>query len=251
MNGEASPVVFDRDFERRRIPRAASEFSSPHVLFDDSAAQLAERLSEIRHPFREALDLSPFPFLERREGNAFKVLSPDPALSEERLPFASESFDLIVSNLGLHWVDDLQSALTQCREALKPEGLFLASMAGGETLRELRECLSEAERLVTRETSPRVTPLVDLRTAGDLLRRAKFRLPVADIETVTLLYPDMFSLLRDLRGAGQANARVERFRRRTTRSVLLKAADLYLERFGNADGLVPATFDIVYLHGRK
>jgi SAM-dependent methyltransferase len=251
MSGDAPPALFDRELVRRRIARALPRFADHSALFDDCAAQLDERLGEVAHPFRDALDLSPFPFLSRREGNAFTVLTPSPVPDEELLPFAPESFDLVVSNLGLHWVNDLPGALAQCRAALKPKGMFLAAMAGGQTLREMRECLTEAEIFVAKGASPRVSPMVDLKTAGDLLRRANFHLPVADIETVTLLYPDMFSLIGDLRGTGQANAHIERLRRPTRRAVFSKAADLYWERYVNADGLVSATFDIIYLHGWK
>jgi SAM-dependent methyltransferase len=249
MTEGAHPLLFDRELVRHHMTRAKPHFAEHSVLFDETAAQLGERLGEILHPFHAALDLSPFPFLERRKENAFSVLTPSPAIDEEKLPFAPQSFDLIVSNLGFHWVNDLPGALAQIRAALRPKGLFLATIVGGHSLHELRECLLEAETEVAGGASPRLSPMIDMQAAGRLLRHTEFLLPVVDIETITLLYMDMFALMRDLRGMGQANALFERLRLPTRRSVFLKAAALYQKRFSNADGLITATFDILYLHG--
>ncbi len=249
MTVSSSFPVFDRAAVLCHFARA--DFGRHCALFDDAAAQLGERIGEIARPFALALDLSPFPFLAKREGNAFDVETPSTTPDEEALPYAPESFDLVVSNLGLHWVNDLPGALAQCRTVLRPEGVFLASMIGGNSLFELRECLMEAELAVMNGASPRLSPTVDLRTAGNLLRRAGFSLPVADIETVTLMYTDLFALMRDLRGMGQTNARSDRLRTPTRRAVFETAADLYKKRFGTPEGSIPATFDIVYLHGWK
>jgi SAM-dependent methyltransferase len=246
MNARASP--FDRELVRRHLARAKPLFNGHNVLFDEAAAQLRERLGEIKRSFPQACDLSPFPYLTLQGG---KVLAPAPLPDEEAPSFSPHSFDLITSNLALHWVNDLPGSLARFREALKPDGLFLASLIGGESLRELRECLMEAELNVAKGVSPRFSPMIDLQTAGNLLRRAQFHLPVADIETVTLLYKDVFSLMRELRGTGQTNAHVERLRRFTRREVFEEAASLYKSRFVNAEGLLPATFDIIYLHGWK
>ena len=251
MTGAASPFVFDRGLVRRHIARAKSLFQKHSALFDDTATQLGERLGEIKHPFRCALDISPFPFLEKRKENDFTVTIPHLAVNEETLPFAPQSFDLIVSNLGLHWANDLPGALLQCRVTLKPGGLFLAAIIGGQSLRELRQCLLDTEISTSNGASPRLSPMIDLQTAANLMLRAEFLLPVADIETITLLYPDMFALMRDLRGMGQTNAHVERLRHLTRRSFFSKAEELYKDRFANAEGLIPATFDIIYLHGWK
>ncbi|MFA5040202.1 MAG: methyltransferase domain-containing protein [Bdellovibrionales bacterium] len=248
---EASPTLFDRASVRQHAERAKPGFLEHSDLFNDTAAQLGERLGEISHPFHQALDLSPFPFLSQRKDNAFDVLTPPSAIDEENLPFKPQSFDLIVSNLGLHWVNDLPGTLVQCRSILKTGGLFLASLIGGESLRELRECLLEAEISVSHGASPRLSPMIDLQTAGALMRRANFQLPVVDVETVTLLYTDMYSLMRDLRGMGQTNAHRERLRHFTRRAVFEEAAQLYQKRHCNADGLISATIDVIYLHGWK
>jgi hypothetical protein len=124
-------------------------------------------------------------------------------------------------------------------------------LIGEESLRELRSCLIDAELAVTGGISPRLSPTIDLLTASQLMQRAGFSLPVADKETVTLVYSDMFALLRELRGMGQTNAHIQRLRRPTRRAVFFEAARLYQERFADDEGNIPATFDIIYLHGWK
>jgi len=249
MTGETPPAIFDRALVRRHIDRAAKDFENHRPLFDDTAAHLGERLDEIKTPFQKALDLSPFPFLAKRPETTVAVETAQNPEDKEGPSLAPESADLIVTNLGLHWANDLPGVLAQCRAALRPNGLFLATLIGGESLHELRACLMDAELAETQGASPRVSPMIDLKTAGNLLRRVGFGLPVADIETVTLLYTDLFALMRDLRGMGQANARLDRLRRPTRRAVFARAATLYRERFSNEEGLIHATVDILYLHG--
>ena len=251
MPSKGSPTLFDRALVRRHIARAAKHFAQHSALFDDTAEQLEQRLSEVTRTFPRALDQSPFPFLAQDTKTPSVFSSSELQLDEEHLPVAEQSFDLIVSNLGLHWINDVPGALAHIRAALKPDGLFLASLIGEQSLSALRACLLDGELSITGGVSPRLSPMISLQNASALMHRAGFHLPVADIETVTLLYTDMFALMRDLRGMGQTNAHMERLRIPTRRAVFDKAAALYQERFGNADGLIPATFDIVYLHGWK
>jgi SAM-dependent methyltransferase len=251
MNTQTSFSLFDRVLMRRHIARARSQFHEHSALFDDTAAQIKERLGDVKRRFPCALDASPFPFLTPENKASFIVSLREIALDEELLPFAAESFDLIASNLGLHWVNDVPGALAQIRTALKPEGLFIASLIGEQSLYELRACLLDAELAVCGGVSPRLSPTIDLQTASTLLHRAGFGIPVADMETVTLIYADMFALMRDLRGMGQTNAHSQRRRSLTPCAVFTEAERLYRERFGNAEGHIPATFDIIYLHGWK
>jgi SAM-dependent methyltransferase len=165
------------------------------------------------------------------------------------LPFADASFDLVVSGLSLHWVNDLPGALIQVRRALRPDGLFLAALLGGDTLIELRQALVEAETEVEGGASPRVSPFLDVREAGALLQRAGFSLPVVDLDTITVTWPDALALMKDLRGMGEANAVLERKKSFTRRGTLLSAAAGYQARHGDAEGRIPATFQIVYLTG--
>lgn len=235
-------------------------------LFREVTERLLDRLDDTTRRFPAALDLGCHAgelgrALNGRGGIDLLVqadLSPAMArraggltvtVDEEALPFAEASFDVILSNLSLHWVNDLPGALLQARRALKPDGLFLAAMLGGETLRELRASLLEAELEVEGGAAPRISPFADLRDAGGLLQRAGFALPVIDRDDITVTYPDALALMRDLRGMGETNAVHARRRGFTRRATLLRAAALYAERFAQPDGRIPATFQVIYLTG--
>jgi SAM-dependent methyltransferase len=181
-------------------------------------------------------------FLARAAGER---VAADPELA----PFRDASFDLIVSNLVLHWAADLPGALVQLRRVLKPDGLLLAAMLGGQTLVELRTALFEAELAEEGGVSPRVSPAVELGDAAALLQRAGFALPVADSEAITVSYPDALALMRDLRGMGETNALSARRREFMRRTTLARAALIYAERFGDAEGRIPATFEVLFLCG--
>jgi SAM-dependent methyltransferase len=256
--------VFDRAAVRRHRERAARTLDAHDFLFREAASRLVERLDEVRRDFPRALDLGGHggvlaqTLAERsgigtvihtdlastlaRRGPGLRVVA-----DEEFLPFAPVSFDLIASCLSLHWVNDLPGTLIQLRHALRPDGLLLVSLLGGETLHELRAALLEAEAEETGGAAPRVSPFADVRDAGALLQRAGFALPVVDADTITVSYPDALALMRDLRGMGEANALTERRRVFSRRGVLLRAAARYAERFGDAAGRIPATFKIVTL----
>jgi len=258
--------VFDRASVRRHRERAAAGFFPRHsVLSEETARQILERLADVKRSFKTILDLGARDgFLARQLAtqNATVVaadLSEKMLAShhdtlcvvadEELLPFAPRSFDLAVSNLSLHWVNDLPGALVQIKNSLRPDGLFLATLLGGQTLIELRTCLLEAELTVMGGISPRLSPSIDLQTASALLQRAGFHLPVTDQETMTLTYSDMFALMRDLRGMGEANAHLRRSRKGARRAVFDLANQLYRERFALSDGRIPATFEVIFMHG--
>jgi len=168
---------------------------------------------------------------------------------EERLPFADASLDLVVSLLNLHWTNDLVGALIQIRQALKPDGLFLGALLGGETLTELRQALMQAEIDIHGGAGPRVSPFADALDGAGLLQRAGFALPVADIDRVTVRYDHPIKLMADLRAMGETNVLYERSPRPLTRAVLGRMSEIYAERFALPDGRIPATFEIVSLTG--
>ena len=149
----------------------------------------------------------------------------------------------------LHWTADLPGALVQLRRALRPDGLLLAAMLGGQTLVELRTALFEAELEQEGGVSPRVSPAIELGDAAALLQRAGYALPVADSETITVAYSDALALMRDLRCMGETNALSARRRSFLRRSTLARAALIYAERFAEPDGNIPATFEVLYLCG--
>ena len=171
------------------------------------------------------------------------------AADEEALPFGDASLDLVVSALALQFVNDLPGTLVQIRRALKPDGLFLAALIGGDTLTELRQAFAAAEAEIEDGISPHVAPFADLRELGTLLQRAGFALPVTDIDRLTVRYASPFALMHDLRRMGASNALVERRRAPLRRATLMRMAEIYAEKFADADGRIRATFEIVWLSG--
>lgn len=269
-------TVFNRTSLRRHRARAAATLDEHDFLFRETAARLAERLDDIKRAFPLALDLGchggelageltgarggietliqcdPSPAMAARAqtaAQAAKLGAMALAGDEEALPFAAAALDLVLSNLSLHWINDLPGALVQIRRALKPDGLFLASMLGGATLYELRQALYEAETEIEGGLSPRFSPLADVRDLGNLLQRAGFALPVADFETITVSYADPLRLMRDLRAMGESNVNTARRTTFSRRATLLRAVEIYIEKFADADGRVPATFEVITLTG--
>jgi len=260
---DSSIHLFDRAVLRQRRDRAAQKRDAD-FLFDHTASFLAERLEDVTREFPYALDLSSrhgplLSTLRQRPGSVAVIRSdlsaamlkqgdgPGFVADEEWLPIKDEAFDLITSNLALHWVNDLPGALIQIRRALKPDGLFLATVLGGETLAELRQVLLEAEAHITGGAAPRVSPFMDVRDAGGLLQRAGFALPVADIDRVRVSYPNALKLMSDLSAMGESNALVERSTKPLPRAVIMEAARLYQDRYG-AEPL-PVRFDVITLTG--
>ena len=168
---------------------------------------------------------------------------------EEALPFAPAAFDLALSCCSLHWVNDLPGALLQLRQVLKPDGLLLAALLGGETLTELRQSWLAAEAALEGGAGPRVSPFADLRDAAGLLQRAGFALPVADTDRLTVTYDTPLQLMSELRAMGETNVQLERRRVPTRRATLMAAADHYATHFAGPDGRIRATFQIIYLTG--
>jgi SAM-dependent methyltransferase len=260
------PLVFDRRAVRRHRDRAAADFAAHDFLFREVGDRLLDRLADMARRFPSALDLGCRTGTLARHiagrGGVERLVSaelspamaraaPPPRLvaDEEALPFAPASFDLVLSNLALHWTNDLPGALLQIRQALKPDGLFLAALFGGDTLTELREALLGAELDLAGGVSPRLSPVVDLRDAGMLLQRAGFALPVIDTDMLTVTYADALALMRDLRGMGETNAAAERLRHPTRRTVLAEAAARYAARHADAEGRIVARFQVIFLTG--
>jgi SAM-dependent methyltransferase len=250
---DGPPQIFDRRlYKGRRIRAAGTDF-----LVRETAAQIAERLESVKRRFQIALDLSSRPesFTQLSacaEQWTRTSLVPGPGAivaDEEALPFGNERFDLITSVLSLHAVNDLPGALVQIRRALKPDGLFMAALFGGETLKELREAFAQAESEISGGITPRVSPFADVRDLGALLQRAGFAGPVADVERTTVRYREFSTLLRDLRALGETNSLQWRFRGFLRRDLLARALAHYAEAHCDDEGRLCATFDIVHLTG--
>jgi SAM-dependent methyltransferase len=245
-----SAVIFDRHLLALRRARAQRLGAEPFLL-DHVANDLAERVSVVLRKFDLAVYIG-------TPGDAVRNLLIEKKLAarvarviadEEALPFADGSLDLAVSALSLHFVNDLPGTLIQIRRALKPDGLFLCALLGGDTLTELRQSFAAAESEIEGGISPRVAPFADLRDLGALLQRAGFALPVTDLDRLIVRYADAFSLMHDLRRMGATNVLAERRRKPMRRATLLRMAEIYRERFSDPDGRLRATFDIVWLSG--
>lgn len=263
--------VFDRRAVLRHRARAARGNGTHDFLVREVAERLADRLADVKRDFPLVLDLAcrggalsrAFDSAGVRKARGIQTIihadggfdlaarapAPRVVADEEFLPFAEGSLDLVLSNLSLHWVNDLPGALVQIKRALRPDGLFLAALLGGETLHELRAAFEAAETDVEGGVSPRVSPLIDVRDAGGLLQRAGFALPVTDVDTINVTYADAAALMRDLRGMGETNAVRQRRTTFLRRDTLARVAEVYRERFADAGGRIRATFQVVYLTG--
>ena len=246
--------VFDRTQIKRQRTRNA-DHTENLFLFDWAMKQMEDRLSVVRRKFSLCVRIGARgPELQRETFGIETQVTMDSAGSdiiaeEDFFPFASKSLDLVVSNLNLHTVNDLPGALLQIRQSLKPDGLFIAALLGGETLYELRQCFAEAELEIMGGLSPRVAPFADKPQMGDLLQRAGFSLPVVDSDIVTVTYDSIFPLMRDLRLMGEGNALIERRKTFTPRSIFLHAGNLYASKFSEPDGRIRASFEIIFLIG--
>jgi len=256
--------IFDRRLLRVRRRRARA-LGPATFLLDHAATEMAERLSAVLRQFEIAVDLGASSdavwcalAASGKIGTIVAAAADAAGLEksvlrivadEEALPFADASLDLVVSLLNLQFVNDLPGTLIQVRRALKPDGLFMAAMVGGESLNELRAAFADAESEVEGGLSPRVAPFADVRELGALLQRAGFALPVVDSERLTVRYDSILALMHDLRHMGATNVLRERRRRPLKRATLQRMEAIYAERFADADGRLRASFEIIWLSG--
>ena len=260
----SGPQIFDRRLLRSRQRRARA-LGPATFLLDHAATELAERLAAVLRQFDIAVDLGASSDavghalaasgkVKTIVAAAIDAATLDKSFlrvvsDEEAVPFADASLDLVVSALNLQFVNDLPGTLIQIRRALRPDGLFVAAMVGGESLNELRAAFADAESEVEGGLSPRVAPFADVRELGALLQRAGFALPVVDSERLTVRYDSALALMHDLRRMGATNALQERRRRPLKRATLQRVAAIYADRFADADGRLRASFEIIWLSG--
>ncbi len=263
----AVPIITDRPALRRRLARAAGRHGrDARFLLDRAIDDLMARLGVVERRFDRAIAMSGFgrsladrmvessrtgTVYQMEISSALAVGANVPAFvgDEESLPLAPASVDLIASTLALQYVNDLPGALFQVRRALRPDGLLLASMFGGQTLQELRQAFVAAELELRGGAGPRFLPMADVRDLGGLLQRAGFALPVADRDVFTVRYANAFDLMQDLKAMGASNMLAERERTPMRRDVLLAAAEIYQRRFSDPDGRIRATFEMISLSG--
>ena len=239
---QSPPALTDRQALQRNRRRAL-----PDALFlhDFIADELQERLNEVNKTFKDVAIVTGFPEIWTAVFPHATIIPDDDVLD-----LANASYDLVLHLMALHWANDPVGQLVQCRRALRPDGLFLASCLGGQTLHELRTSLAEAEIAVCGGLSPRIAPMGEIRDLGALLQRAGFALPVADGTPLTVSYANAFHLMHDLRKMGEGNALTSRTKTLTRRNVLTEASSIYAQYFRAEDGKrVNATFEIITLTG--
>ena len=264
------PQLFDRRLLARRLDRAARGFAGAAFLKERVSEDMLETLSAINRHFDLSLDLGArggvFGRMLAGSAVADKIgllieadLAPAMlpghgarlALDEEALPFGDDSLNLIVSGLSLHTVNDLPGVLVQVLRALRPDGLFIGALFGGETLKELRACLMEAEIEIRGGYGPRIAPFAESPDLIDLMKRVGYAMPVVDCDRVSVSYEHPLRLLADLRRMGETNVLTERPRKGLNKAILTRMCELYIERFSDSEGRVTATFEIVTLSGWK
>ena len=247
----AAPLLFDRTLLRARLARA-QRLGPATFLLDRIAEDMAERLNAVLRDFKSAAEIGgPGAPIDRALAGRFGKVAPVdlPEQEAERLPLEAQSLDLALSALAFQFVNDLPGVLAQIRRALRPDGLLMAAMIGGDTLTELRQSFAAAEAELEGGVSPRVAPFADLREIGALLQRAGLALPVTDVDRIVVRYDSAFDLMHDLRRMGGTNILVERRRTMTRRATMLRMAQIYRERFADPDGRIRATFDVIWLSG--
>lgn len=254
--------IFDHNLLKQKRQRSAANFVQYDFLFSWAEDQLLDRLSLVNKDFENVLiigdritsklaqglkaqQITHMNFANTHQKTDGQTICASP----EFIPFADESFDLIISNLDLHSVNDLPGCLLQLKKALKPDGLVLASIFGGETLQQLRQSLMQTEMSLKGGVSPRVFPFADKQDMGALLQRAGYALPVVDSDILTVTYDTMFKLMVDIRGMGESNIIIERDKTNPGKEFFMKAAQYYHENYAEEDGRIPATFEIIFLHG--
>jgi SAM-dependent methyltransferase len=242
-----APLLFDRALLARRQQRAAA-LGPETFLLDRVVEDMNDRLAAVMRDFTSPADIwTPGEGLQVALRQRLPSLSRVALDAQEVLPLEPASLDLVLSALAFQFVNDLPGVLAQIRRALKPDGLLLAALIGGDTLTELRQSFAAAEAECEGGVSPRVAPFADLRDIGGLLQRAGLALPVTDVDRVVVRYDNAFALMQDLRRMGATNILIERRRMPTRRATLLKMAQVYAERFADPDGRIRATFDVIWL----
>ncbi|MGE7369732.1 methyltransferase domain-containing protein [Neorhizobium sp. NPDC001467] len=260
-------ILFDLDLVAARRERAATKpLPGADFLLELAGRELAERLDVVERRFEQAVELhgatgiaarlglgtGKIEHLTRVEtGAVFAGAGEQEFVTAalEDVPLAPQSTNLVLSPLALHLTNDTPGMLVRIRRALKPDGLFLAAIPGAGTLAELRDVLLTTEAELLGGASPRVIPFPDVRDIGALLQRAGFALPVADAETYTVRYESIFDLIRDLRATGMTNPLAGRARRPLNRAFLMRAAEIYAQRYADPDGRIRATFAMIYVSG--
>ncbi len=242
---QTPPLLFDHDLLAHRRARAAGFGDKGAFLHREIAAHVSERLMEVKKTFTDGAIVGPQGDIWAETLNLPNMITvPD----QEVLPLEEASLDVVVNGLALHWANDPVGQLVQMRRALRPDGLMIATMFGGQTLTELRASLAEAETEIEGGLSPRVAPMGEIRELGGLIQRAGLALPVADSVVLNVTYETPLHLMHDLRAMGETNVMVDRRKTPMRRATLLRAMEIYARNY-TVDGRINATFEVIFLTG--
>ena len=243
---QTPPDLFDRSLLAQRRARAIGFGDKGNFLHREVADQVSERLQEVNKTFNDAAVVGPKAdlWIETIGSPGFRHTA-----DQETLQLEESSLDLVIHGLALHWANDPVGQLVQMRRALKPDGLMLAAMFGGQTLHELRAALAEAETEIEGGLSPRIAPMGEIRDLGGLIQRAGLALPVADSVKLNVTYQTPLHLMQDLRAMGETNVMHTRRKVPMRRETLLRAIEIYSENYTGPDDRIFATFEIVFLTG--
>jgi SAM-dependent methyltransferase len=242
MTGSQPPRLTDRTALARNRARAKD---TALFLHDMAIEDIQDRLAMVNRSFTSPAIVTGHPAKWANIAGTETIVVAD----DEVLDLEAGAHDLVIHAMALHWADDPVGQIIQCTRALRPDGLFLAILPGGQSLTELRAALGQAEAEVTGGLSPRVAPMAEIRDLGALLQRAGLALPVADGYPFTVSYASPLHLMRELRDMGEGNALHARLRRPTRRAVLTRAAEIYTQAYATDDGRIRATFELITLTG--
>lgn len=247
--------IFDRERYKLNRLRSQRHFYKYSFLYDEASESIRERLEAFQRQFNDALIYGEFsgdiPQVKNRI-NADIIYREDDTLilDEEDINIANEGFDLIVSNLSLHFVNDILGAFKRYKDALRPDGIFMGMFLGANTLYELRESMKVVDIEMHNGLSARMIPMIDVKDAGRLIQEAGYKMPISDLEIVQVQYETIHDLLKDIKGMGQGNCLVEQGKKYSGKEYFQRVEDEYRARFSQ-DGKLVANFELVCTLGRK
>lgn len=241
-------IIFDRKLLQQNRKRALNNFNEHSFLHHEIANRIAENVEYLNREFNSVLEIGPMDdYLQQK---VKKVQDYQTMQDSESLSLEPESFDLILSNLNFHFINQIPQFLLQVKKSLKPGGIFIASFFGEENLAELAHSIHEAEMEIYGGVSPRMSPTIDVKTAANLLQKAAFQNPISDFDKIEVDYSNPKNLLKDLKMMGQGNILTKRSRKFCTKTLLNKILENYQKLYATKDG-VKATFEIVTVTGWK
>jgi NADH dehydrogenase [ubiquinone] 1 alpha subcomplex assembly factor 5 len=241
-------LLFDRELLARNLSRSVKNFHEHNFLHHEIANRIAENVESLNREFGNVLEIG------ARDDYLSSLVTAEKKITTEDseiLSLKPNSFDLILSNLNLHFINQIPQFLLQIKEALNPDGIFIASFFGEENLRELAHVLHQSEIEIYGGISPRMPPTIDVKTAAALLQKAGFVDPISEFAKVEVSYSDPMKLLKDLKFMGQGNILTKRSRRFFTKKFLARILENYRKLYGAAEGMVTATFEIITITGWK